>query len=151
MTVAPVVFILNGPNLNLLGVREPEIYGRETLAEIEASCRRSASEIGLAVEFRQSNAEHDLVHWIQEARTAADAIIINPAGFTSTSVAIFDALSMCAFPVVEVHLSNIHRREAFRTPSYVSLIAGAVICGCGAQGYTFALQRVAQLVGRQAA
>ena len=142
----PTIFILNGPNLNLLGVREPEIYGLDTLAEIEASCRRTGSELGLAVDFRQSNAEHDLIGWIQEARTAAAGIIINPAGFTTTSVAILDALSMCACPIIEVHLSNIHRREAFRTPSYVSLVAAAVICGCGAQGYSLALQRLARLV-----
>jgi 3-dehydroquinate dehydratase-2 len=146
-----LVFILNGPNLNLLGVREPELYGRDTLAEIEASCRRLASDLGLGIDFRQSNAECDLIASIQEARTAGAGIVINPAGFTTTSIAILDALLMCSCPIVEVHLTNIHRRESFRTPSYVSLAANGVICGCGAQGYALALQHIAQLVGRRAA
>jgi 3-dehydroquinate dehydratase-2 len=146
-----LVFILNGPNLNLLGVREPELYGRDTLADIETSCRRLASELGLGIDFRQSNAEGDLIASIQEARAAGAGIIINPAGFTTTSVAILDALLTCGCPIVEVHLTNIHRRESFRTPSYVSLAANGVICGCGAQGYALALQHIAQLVERRAA
>ena len=146
-----MVFILNGPNLNLLGVREPELYGRDTLADIETSCRRLASELGLGIDFRQSNAEGDLIASIQEARAAGAGIIINPAGFTTTSVAILDALLTCGCQIVEVHLTNIHRRESFRTPSYVSLAANGVICGCGAQGYALALQHIAQLVERRAA
>ncbi len=140
------VFILNGPNLNLLGVRQPEIYGRETLADIEAACRALGAELDLAVRFHQSNAEHELIGWIHEARTAASGIVINPAAYTHTSVAIRDALAACdGVPIIEVHLSNVHAREAFRHHSYVSPVARAVIAGCGPQGYDFALLRLARL------
>ena len=139
--------ILNGPNLNLLGVREPEIYGHQTLADIEELCRRAGAERGLETLFRQSNHEGQIIDWIHEARAASAAIIINPAGFTSTSIAILDALKTFEGPIVEVHLSNIHRREAYRHHSYVSLAATGVICGLGAHGYVLALEAVADLIG----
>ncbi len=138
--------ILNGPNLNLLGVREPEIYGHQTLADIEEQCRRWAAGQGLEITFRQSNHEGQIIDWIQEARAAAAGIVINPAGFTSTSIAILDALKMFGGPIVEVHLSNIHRREAYRHHSYVSLAATGVICGLGARGYVLALEAIAELI-----
>jgi len=140
------VLVLNGPNLNLLGSREPEIYGRETLADLEAKAKAEAKALGLKIDFRQSNAEHELVGWIQEARGSYAAIVINPAAFTHTSVAILDALNAFEGRVVEVHLSNIHRREAFRHHSYVSGRADAVIAGCGSAGYCFALRHIAALV-----
>jgi 3-dehydroquinate dehydratase-2 len=142
------VVILNGPNLNLLGVREPAIYGHQTLADIESDCRRVAEARGLAIEFRQSNHEGQLIDWIQEARGTAAAIVINPAGFTNTSIAILDALKMFEGPIVEVHLSNIHRREAFRHTSYISLAATGVICGLGARGYLLALDAIAGMLAR---
>ena len=144
------IAILNGPNLNLLGTREPEIYGRRTLAEIEAECRRFAEARGLEIEFRQSNHEGELIDWVQEARAQAAAIIINPAGFTTTSIALLDALKMFEGPIVEVHLSNIHRREPFRHKSYVSLAATGVICGLGARGYLLALDALADLLAQRA-
>jgi 3-dehydroquinate dehydratase-2 len=144
--VSRIVAILNGPNLNLLGEREPAIYGRETLADVGALCRRVGAELGLAIEFRQSNREYELIDWIHEARGRAAAIVINPAAFTHTSVAILDALSAFEGPIVEVHLSNIHKREPFRHHSYVSGVAAAVIAGCGVQGYDFALRRAARLI-----
>lgn len=141
------VFILNGPNLNLLGVRQPEIYGSETLADVEADCRALAAELGLSVRFHQSNREYEIIDWIHEARTGACAIIINPAAFTHTSVAILDALKMCTCPIMEVHISNVHQREAFRHHSFVSAAATAVMAGCGTHGYQLALRHVARLVG----
>ncbi len=143
----PIVVVLNGPNLNLLGNREPEIYGRETLADIEADCRRIAKEVGLAVECHQSNREYELIDWIHAARTRAAGIVINPAAFTHTSVAILDALNAFEGPIIEVHISNVHKREAFRHHSFVSSVAAGVIVGCGTQGYAFALQRIAKLIG----
>lgn len=143
------VLILNGPNLNLLGKRQPDIYGRETLADVEAQCRALAGELGLTIEFKQSNAEHHLIDWIHEARESAAGIIINPAAFTHSSVAILDALSACEFPILEVHISNVHRREAFRQHSYVSLIATGVIAGFGVQCYALALRHMAYLLGRK--
>jgi 3-dehydroquinate dehydratase II len=140
------VFILNGPNLNLLGKREPGIYGRETLADVETECRRVAGDLGFAVRFHQSNREYEIIDWIHEAREAAAGIVINPAAFTHTSVAILDALKTCDFPVFEVHISNVHQREAFRHHSYVSMAATGVIAGFGTQGYTLALQRLARLL-----
>ena len=139
------VFVLNGPNLNLLGKRQPEIYGRETLADVERDCTRIAAELGLEVRFRQSNAEHQIIDWIHEARDEAAAIVINPGAFTHTSVAILDALHAFEGLVVEVHISNVHRREPFRHHSYVSLRADAIIVGCGTQGYDLALRRIATL------
>ncbi|AWB07175.1 type II 3-dehydroquinate dehydratase (plasmid) [Azospirillum humicireducens] len=140
------ILVLNGPNLNLLGKREPHIYGFETLADVEADCRGTGEGLGLAVDFRQSNAEHVLIDWIHEARETVDGLVINPAGLTHTSVSLMDALSACAFPILEVHISNIHRREEFRHFSYVSRVAAGVICGFGTQGYTLALQRMARLL-----
>lgn len=149
MAKAPSVLILNGPNLNLLGTREPEIYGRTTLADIEAQCRVRAGELGLAVECRQSNAEGQLVDWIQEARGSRAAIVINPGAYSHTSIAILDALQAADLPVVEVHLSNIHKRETFRQHSYVSQAAQGVICGFGAQGYLMALDALASLLVKE--
>jgi 3-dehydroquinate dehydratase II len=140
------VFVLNGPNLNLLGKRQPEIYGHETLADVEAICRRTADALGLALRFHQSNAEHELIGWIHEAREGAAGIVMNPAAFTHTSIAILDALNACDIPVIEVHLSNVHKREDFRRHSYVSLRADGVIAGFGIQGYELALRRLATLV-----
>ena len=141
--MAKRVLVLNGPNLNMLGTREPEIYGAETLQDVEALCRRTGDEFGLAVDFRQSNHEGELVIWIQEARTTADAILINPAAYSHTSVAIYDALKSAGLPVAEVHISNIHQRESFRHHSYVSAVAFGVICGFGSLGYKLALEAVA--------
>jgi 3-dehydroquinate dehydratase II len=145
-----IVYVLNGPNLNLLGKRQPKIYGYETLADVEAECRRAATELRLEIEFRQSNAEFQLIDWIHEARERASGIVINPAAFTHTSVAILDALNACEFPIIEVHISNVHRREAFRHHSYVSMVASGVIAGFGTQGYSLALQRLACLIDEAA-
>lgn len=140
--VSPLVYVLNGPNLNLLGKRQPEIYGSQTLDDVRELCATFADRNGLLVDFRQSNAEHDLIDWIQDARETASAIVINPAAYSHTSIAILDALNACDFPVVEVHLSNIHKREPFRHHSYVSSRADAVIAGCGSIGYELALRYV---------
>jgi 3-dehydroquinate dehydratase II len=146
----PTVFILNGPNLNLLGVRDPSVYGHETLADIEERCLARAAALDLQIDFRQTNHEGQLVDWIQEARESADGLILNAGALTHTSVAIFDALSAADLPVIEVHLSNIFRRESFRHHSYVSLAATGVICGLGAQGYERALDALANLIEREA-
>ncbi len=143
----PKVLILNGPNLNLLGTREPEVYGRATLADIEAACERRAAALGLATDFRQSNHEGELVGWIQQARTTHAAILINAAAYTHTSIALLDALSTFDAPVIEVHLSNIFRRESFRHRSYVSRAAHGVVCGFGSFGYEMALEAAARLIG----
>jgi 3-dehydroquinate dehydratase-2 len=142
----PTVFVLNGPNLNLLGVRDPAIYGNDTLADIEERCLARGGALGLDIDFRQTNHEGQLVDWIQEARESADGIVLNAGALTHTSVAVLDALSAAGLPVIEVHLSNIFRREAFRHHSYVSLAATGVICGLGAQGYELALDAVAGLI-----
>ncbi len=143
----PVVWMLNGPNLNLLGTRQPEIYGAQTLADIEADCSALAADLGLALECRQSNHEGVLVDWVQAARGVAAGIVINPGGLTHTSVVLLDALAAFEGPVVEVHLSQIHRREAFRHHSYVSLRADGVIAGLGAEGYRAALRHLAGCLG----
>jgi 3-dehydroquinate dehydratase II len=140
------VYVLNGPNLNLLGKRQPAIYGSETLADVEASCRNVGGELGLGIEFRQSNREYEIIDWIHEARERAGAIVINPAAFTHTSVAILDALHTFEGPIIEVHISNIHKREPFRHHSFVSSVAAGVIAGFGVQGYELALRRVARLI-----
>ena len=142
----PTVYVLNGPNLNLLGKREPHIYGHETLADLEGQCRALAKSLKLSIKFHQTNAESQLIDWIHEARENAAAIIINPGAFTHTSVAIMDALKACDCPIVEVHISNVHRREAFRHHSYVSLVATAVMAGFGTHGYQLAVQHVAHLI-----
>jgi 3-dehydroquinate dehydratase II len=139
------VYVLNGPNLNLLGTREPGLYGRETLGDVERRCRTRAEKLGLSIVFRQTNAEGDLVGWIQEAGQEGSAIIINAAAYTHTSVAIHDALKATDLPVIEVHLSNIYQREPFRHHSFVSPIARAVICGFGALGYELALEGLSDL------
>ncbi len=141
-----IVYVLNGPNLNLLGKRQPQIYGHETLADVEAECRKLGGELGLEIRFHQSNAEFQIIDWIHEARETAAGIVINPAAFTHTSVAILDALLACEFPIFEVHISNVHKREAFRHHSYVSGAATGVIAGFGTQGYLLALQRLARLL-----
>lgn len=145
-----LVYILNGPNLNLLGKRQPEIYGHVTLADVEAECRALAGELNLAVRFHQSNREYELIDWIHEARNDAGGIVINPAAFTHTSVAILDALNAFDAPVIEIHISNVHKREPFRHHSFVSARADGVIAGFGTQGYGLALRRVARLIDEQA-
>jgi 3-dehydroquinate dehydratase-2 len=140
--------ILNGPNLNLLGVREPHIYGSTTLAAIEVSCRDFAQFLGTSLEFRQSNHEGELVDLIQSARTKADAVILNPAGYSFTSVAILDALKVYEGPFIEVHISNIHARDELHRHSILSSAAKAVICGLGPYGYIVAMQAAAQLLGK---
>jgi 3-dehydroquinate dehydratase II len=147
----PTVFILNGPNLNLLGVREPATYGYDTLADVEQRCLARAKALDLSIEFRQTNHEGQLVDWIQEAREAADGIILNAGAFTHTSVAVLDALNAADLPVIEVHLSNIFRREYFRHRSYVSLAATGGIFGLGPQGYELALEAIAALIDAGAA
>ena len=144
MTAA--ILVINGPNLNLLGTREPEIYGKGTLDDLKSATAAQAQRRGLTTDFRQSNDEAELVEWIQDARTSAAGIIINAAAYTHTSVAILDALQACGKPVIEVHLSNIFKRESFRHHSYVSLAATGVICGFGAQGYVLAVDAMADLL-----
>jgi 3-dehydroquinate dehydratase-2 len=141
------VLILNGPNLNLLGQREPETYGRETLSDVEARCTQLAGDLGLSVDLRQSNHEGQLIDWIQEARTGAAGIIINPGAYTHTSIAILDALNAYDGPVIELHISQVHRRERFRHHSYVSRRADAVMAGVGVHGYDLALRHIATLLG----
>jgi 3-dehydroquinate dehydratase-2 len=141
-----LVYILNGPNLNLLGKRQPHIYGHETLADIERDCRTLAAALQLELRFHQSNREYEIIDWIHEARDGAGGIVINPAAFTHTSVAILDALNAFEPPVIEVHISNVHKREAFRHHSFVSGRADGVIAGFGTQGYQLALSRIARLL-----
>ncbi|OQW51409.1 type II 3-dehydroquinate dehydratase [Candidatus Raskinella chloraquaticus] len=134
------IFVLNGPNLNMLGLREPQIYGHETLADIEAGARRIGDELGFAIDFRQSNHEGMLVDWIQEARGKAAGIVLNPGAYTHTSIALHDAIRGSDLPVIELHLSNVFAREAFRHHSYISPVALGVMCGFGARGYEWALR-----------
>ena len=145
-----IVFVLNGPNLNLLGLRQPHIYGHETLGDVERDCRALAAELRLDLRFHQSNREYEIIDWVHEARNVAGGIVINPAAFTHTSVAVLDALNAFEPPVIEVHISNVHKREAFRHHSYVSLRADGVIAGFGTQGYLLALRRVARLIDEAA-
>ena len=149
MPEAPVLYVLNGPNLNLLGVREPEIYGRETLDDVEARCRDAAG--AAQVVFRQTNHEGVLIDWVQEARTQAQALVINPAAYGHTSIALLDALKTLNIPVVECHLSDPSTREAFRHHSYVSLAADDIITGQGAQGYAAAVRSALKLAQERAA
>lgn len=141
------IYILNGPNLNLLGQRQPEIYGYATLADVEARCEDVARDLGLAVRCLQSNHEGHLVDWIHEARNAAQGIVINAGAYTHTSVAILDALNAFDGPVIELHISNVHARESFRHHSFISGRADGVIAGFGTQGYDFALMRLHRLLG----
>ena len=141
-----LVYVLNGPNLNLLGKRQPHIYGHETLADVEKDCRALAKDLKLDIRFHQSNREYEIIDWIHEAREIAGGIVINPAAFTHTSVAILDALNTFEPPIIEIHISNVHKREAFRHHSYVSGVASGVIAGFGTQGYLLALRRIAHLI-----
>lgn len=141
-----IVYVLNGPNLNLLGAREPDVYGHTTLEDVEKSTKQAGISAGISIHFVQSNEEGTLVNWIQEAREKAAGLIINAAGYTHTSVAIMDALISAEIPIIEVHLSNIYKREEFRHHSYVSKIATGVICGFGAQGYVLAVDAMAKLL-----
>jgi 3-dehydroquinate dehydratase-2 len=142
------IYVLNGPNLNLLGTREPELYGHATIADVEKLCRTTAQRFRWNVEFRQSNHEGEIIDWIQEARAnKAKGLVINPAGFTSTSIAILDALLTMEVPVIEIHITNIHKREAFRRHSYVSRVARAVVCGFGVEGYALAITGLATMIG----
>jgi 3-dehydroquinate dehydratase-2 len=146
--MAKTIYVLNGPNLNLLGTREPEKYGTATLAQVEQSCRSSAKRFGLAVVCRQSNHEGDIVDWLQEARAKkAVGVVLNPAGFTTTSIAILDAILAIGLPVIEVHITNIHARESFRHDSYISKAAKGVICGFGTEGYALAIAGLAGMIG----
>jgi len=141
------IFILNGPNLNLLGQRQPEVYGKATLEDVAEGCASVAEELGLTIRFHQSNHEGQIIDWIHQARSDGAGIIINPAAYTHTSIALFDALSAFDGPVLEVHISNIHRRETFRHHSFVSPRADGVIAGFGTEGYLLALRRMATLLG----
>ena len=141
-----LVAVFNGPNLNMLGVREPEKYGAATLDDVESLCAEAAEDLGLAIDFRQSNLEGELVGWIQECRGRAHGIVINPAGYTTTSVALLDALLAVGLPVIEVHITNIHRREEFRQHSLVSKAAVGVIAGLGVTGYALALEAMAGMI-----
>lgn len=147
----PLIAVFNGPNLNLLGLRQPEIYGSATLDDLEQLCAETAEELGLAIDFRQTNSEGELISWVQECRGRARGIVINPGGYTHSSVALMDALLAVELPVVEVHVSNIHRREPFRRRSLVSRAAVGVICGFGVRGYALALEGIADLILEQAA
>ncbi len=141
------VLVLNGPNLNLLGRREPGIYGSTTLADIEAMCVREGTRLGFRVTCRQSNSEGELITWVHDVSERYDGLVINPGAYSHTSIALHDALRSLEEPIIEVHLSNIHQRESFRHRSYVSLVAGGVICGLGAKGYVLALEGLAALTG----
>jgi 3-dehydroquinate dehydratase II len=142
----PLIAVLNGPNMNMLGLRQPHIYGAATLDDVESLCAEAAEQLGLAIDFRQTNGEGELISWIQECRGRAQGIVINPAGYTSTSIALLDALLAVELPVIEVHISNIHRREEFRHHSFVSKAATGVICGLGVRGYALALTAMADLL-----
>jgi 3-dehydroquinate dehydratase II len=140
------VYILNGPNLNMLGLREPQLYGSETLDGLSARCAARAKALGLAIDFRQTNNEGELVGWIQEARTKASGIVLNAAAYTHTSVALHDALRACDVPAIEVHLSNVHKREEFRHKSFLSAVCHGVIFGFGGHGYELALEAIAEIL-----
>ena len=142
----PLIAVLNGPNMNMLGLRQPHLYGSATLDDVEQLCAETAEMLGLAIDFRQTNGEGELVSWVQECRGRAAGIVINPGGFTTTSIALLDALLACDLPAVEVHITNIHRREEFRQRSYVSKAAVGVICGLGIRGYALALSALAELI-----
>jgi 3-dehydroquinate dehydratase-2 len=142
----PTILVLNGPNLNMLGKRQPEVYGRETLEDVARSCVTRAKTLGLGIDFRQTNIEGEMIAWLHEARERHAGIVINPAGYGHTSIALLDALLVTELPVIEVHLSNIFRRESFRHHTYVSQAASGVICGLGSHGYLLALEAIAKLI-----
>jgi len=144
----PLIAVLNGPNLNLLGLREPDKYGTATLDDVESLCAETADALGLAIDFRQTNGEGELISWVQECRGRAAGIVINPAGYTTTSIGLMDALLAVDLPVIEVHITNIHRREEFRQHSFVSKAAVGVIAGLGIAGYALALRAMAGLLAR---
>ncbi len=146
MSDSTEILILNGPNLNMLGIREPDIYGTETITDIEKLCHQRATSLGLTVNFKQSNLEGEIVADIQNARGTAAGIIINGAGYTHTSVAILDALKISELPVIELHLSNIHAREEFRNHSFIAQAATGIICGFGSHGYVLAIDAMARLI-----
>ena len=149
--MAKTIYVLNGPNLNSLGTREPEKYGRSTLKDVEKLCRKTAARYGLEVDFRQTNREGELVDWFHEAKAKKIAgIVINPAGYTTTSVSILDAIYAVQIPTIEVHITNIHQREEFRHHSYISKGAKAVICGFGVEGYALGIQGLAGVIGAKA-
>ncbi|AGS22081.1 3-dehydroquinate dehydratase 2 [Rhizobium etli] len=141
-----LIYVLNGPNLNLLGKRQPHIYGHETLADVEADCRKQASELGHEIRFHQSNREYEIIDWIHEAREDGSGIVINPAAFTHTSLAILDALNTFEGPVIEIHISNMYKRESFRHHSFVSHRADGIITGLGTEGYRLGIRRVATML-----
>jgi 3-dehydroquinate dehydratase-2 len=143
MSLIPLIAVLNGPNMNMLGLRQPHLYGSATLDDVESLCAETADRLGLAIDFRQTNGEGELIGWVQEMRGRAAGIVINPAGYTTTSIALMDALLATELPVAEVHVTNIHRREEFRQHSYVSKAALGVIAGFGIYGYALALQALA--------
>ena len=142
----PLIAVLNGPNMNMLGLRQPHLYGSATLDDVEALCAETAEQLGLAIDFRQTNGEGELITWVQQCRGRAAGIVINPAGYTTTSIALMDALLATEVPVIEVHITNIHRREKFRHHSFVSKAAVGVICGLGVGGYALALTAMADLL-----
>lgn len=144
--MSSLVYVLNGPNLNLIGTRQPEIYGYTTISDIEKECKETGAKLGLGIDFRQSNHEGIIIDSIHEARNKAAGIIINPAAFTHYSIAIMDALYACSFPIIEVHFSNVHKREEFRHLSYISKVATAVLAGFGAHGYSLAVEHMAHLL-----
>lgn len=144
------VFVLNGPNLNLLGLREPGVYGSATLKDIETAVRAAGDRVGLGVDFRQTNHEGVLVDWIHEARETAAGIVVNPGAYTHTSIALHDAFKAVGLPVIEVHISNIFARESFRHHSYVSPVASGVLCGFGPDGYVMAVEALARILARTA-
>ncbi len=141
-----LIAVLNGPNMNMLGMRQPHLYGAATLDDLETLCAETADALGLGIDFRQTNGEGELISWVQECRGRAAGIVINPAGYTTTSIALMDALLATELPVIEVHVTNIHKREEFRHHSYVSKVATGVICGLGIRGYALALQALAEIL-----
>jgi 3-dehydroquinate dehydratase-2 len=145
----PLIVVLNGPNINMLGLRQPALYGRATMDDVESLCAETAERLGLSIDFRQTNSEGELISWVQECRGRADGIVINPAGYTTTSIGLMDALLSTELPVIEVHITNIHRREEFRQHSYVSKVAVGVIAGLGVGGYSLALTAMADLLEEQ--
>jgi 3-dehydroquinate dehydratase-2 len=146
----PLIVVLNGPNINMLGLRQPHLYGSATIDDLEQLCADTGARLGLAIDFRQTNGEGELISWVQECRGKAAGIVINPAGYTTTSIGLMDALLAAEVPVIEVHITNIHRREEFRQHSYVSKAAVGVIAGLGIKGYALALEALADIVGTDA-